>query len=326
MTISDYYIEPASWAHDRIDIKLVRTKVFIIEQQVPEHEEWDQDDETATHFLARDHKSRPIGTARLTTDGRIGRMAVSSRWRGRGVGAALLRSCIEQAIVRRMTPLRLAAQDYALPFYAKQGFVPEGELFDDVGIPHRWMRLDVSDQIQSSLHPARMEFPESIPEGSRSGIYEARSLSEYRDGLIECLNNAHRRILIKTQDLDPLAMNTDDVVSAIRRVATTATRPDIRILIHDSKQAVMNGHRLIQLARRLQSVILCRMPSPEHQSDTRAWVLIDDHTEIFRNFSDRYDASFRINQRQEVRQRIREFEQIWQIAHPAPDLQRLDLG
>lgn len=326
MTISDFYVEPASWRHDLADIKLVRTCVFIIEQQVPEDQEWDQDDETAAHFLARDAEGHPIGTARLTRDGRIGRMAVLDRWRGQGVGEALLRSSIELAVEHRLCIVRLAAQEYAQAFYARQGFEPEGDLFDDVGIPHRWMTLDLSDRIQAVLHPARMVFPESVPASARSGIFETSSLSEFRDGLIECLTDAHRRILIKTQHLDPLAMNDDAIIEAIRRVATTATRPDIRILIHDSKPAVLDGHRLILLAQRLTSVIQCRNPGREHQHDPRAWVLIDDHSEIFREFGDRYSASFRINQRNMVRQRLREFEQIWQQAEPDPDLQRLDLG
>ena len=91
MIEQDFYIEPATWAFDREAIESIRTEIFILEQQVPEDEEFDRDDPEARHYLARDQENGIIGTARLTNDGRIGRMAVQKSWRGLGVGDALLR-------------------------------------------------------------------------------------------------------------------------------------------------------------------------------------------------------------------------------------------
>ena len=48
-------------------------------------------------MLARDDTGRPLGCARLNADHKIERMAVREPWRGRGVGAALLRELIARA-------------------------------------------------------------------------------------------------------------------------------------------------------------------------------------------------------------------------------------
>ena len=92
-----YFIEPAVWSVDADALKAVRTAVFILEQQIPERDEWDADDEAADHVLARSRDGVPIGTGRLLADGRIGRMAVVKEWRGEGVGAAMLRHLMERA-------------------------------------------------------------------------------------------------------------------------------------------------------------------------------------------------------------------------------------
>jgi predicted GNAT family N-acyltransferase len=73
----------------------VREAVFMGEQGVPAELEWDGRDAVALHALAEDASGSSIGTARLLKDGHIGRMAVMSHWRGRGVGSAMLDRLVE---------------------------------------------------------------------------------------------------------------------------------------------------------------------------------------------------------------------------------------
>lgn len=132
-----------AWSQAWADLRAVRSAVFIVEQGVPEHEEWDEFDALSLHVLARDAAQRPIGTGRLLPDGHLGRMAVLKAWRGRGVGAAILASLIEAARERGLARLILHAQTHALGFYEKFGFRVYGEAFAEVGIAHRAMCLDL---------------------------------------------------------------------------------------------------------------------------------------------------------------------------------------
>jgi len=125
-------------------IKAVREQVFIREQQVPEELEWDEYDAKAIHVVAYDADDQVIGTARLLTDGHIGRMAVLEPWRKNGVGSALLEKLLLLAQQRNLSKVFLHAQTSAIEFYKRHGFTTLGEEFMDAGIPHRYMEKELA--------------------------------------------------------------------------------------------------------------------------------------------------------------------------------------
>jgi len=125
----------------------IRTDVFIREQNVPESEELDAhdtDDPTCVHALI-EAGDVPIATGRIYEarrgEGKIGRMAVLAAHRGQGTGLAVLDVLIKEGRRRRLRTLVLDAQTHAVGFYARRGFVSEGDSFLDCGIPHQTMRL-----------------------------------------------------------------------------------------------------------------------------------------------------------------------------------------
>ena len=128
---------------DRQACSLVRHTVFVIEQQLPEAEEWDEFDGVSSHVLARDSEGSPIGTARLLPDGSIGRVAVMPQWRGKQVGEALMRAAIESARSAGHAETTVHAQLQAVRFYERLGYEVYGAPFDEAGIPHRHMRLNL---------------------------------------------------------------------------------------------------------------------------------------------------------------------------------------
>lgn len=127
------------WGIDRPALQQVRREVFIVEQRIPESEEWDDDDLVSNHALATLNRE-PVGTGRLSPKGKIGRLAVKSSLRGRGIGSAILECLIHEGYRLGPRELYLHAQLQAVPFYERHGFRAEGEVFDEAGIPHVRMR------------------------------------------------------------------------------------------------------------------------------------------------------------------------------------------
>ena len=125
----------------------LRHEVFVIEQDVPIEEEQDELDATATHLLAR-QDGDAIGTARIVFEGdtaKVGRVCVTSQARGTGLGAALIRACVEVAQGRAdIGKVKLGAQTHALGFYEKLGFAAFGPVYLDAGIEHRDMVLELT--------------------------------------------------------------------------------------------------------------------------------------------------------------------------------------
>ena len=120
----------------------IRHKVFIEEQGVPEDLELDEFDPLAMHALAF-QGSECVGTGRLLhiggQNGQIGRMAVLPSFRNNGFGCAILKKLMDHAQVEGIVSLILHSQVTAIPFYEKQGFQIQGDIYDEAGIPHRNM-------------------------------------------------------------------------------------------------------------------------------------------------------------------------------------------
>ena len=136
---SEFLLRLADWTRDGAALRSIRTRVFVVEQGVPEVLEWDDVDPLCAHALARDGDGNPIGCGRLLPDGHIGRMAVLAPWRGRGIGAALLSLLVDLAHEKGHRRAILNAQKDAVPFYARYGFIVTGDEFEEAGIAHRIM-------------------------------------------------------------------------------------------------------------------------------------------------------------------------------------------
>jgi len=121
----------------------VRHAVFVVEQKIPQEIEIDAFDPQVMHALAIDREGHPIGTGRLSAEGRIGRVAVIAAWRGKSVGTELMQGLIDHARSEGMTSVHLHAQTQSLDFYQKLGFEPNGAEFSEAGIPHRNMTLEL---------------------------------------------------------------------------------------------------------------------------------------------------------------------------------------
>jgi len=122
----------------------VRRDVFIDEQRIPKELEWDEHDATAVHAVARNRLGQAVATGRLVTEapgvGRIGRMAVHRTLRSGGHGAAVLRALEAAAAARGDREVTLHAQRSAEAFYARLGYLPYGDPFEEAGIAHIEMR------------------------------------------------------------------------------------------------------------------------------------------------------------------------------------------
>ncbi|MBV8359192.1 MAG: GNAT family N-acetyltransferase [Deltaproteobacteria bacterium] len=119
----------------------IRRTIFIEEQHVPEEIEMDADDAHAFHALALDG-NKPVGCGRMVAhDGyvKIGRMAVLRERRGEGIGRKILIFLMDHAKQQGFGRAVLHAQLTAEGFYLKNGYIPEGEVFEEAGIMHRRM-------------------------------------------------------------------------------------------------------------------------------------------------------------------------------------------
>lgn len=124
----------------------IRELVFVLEQKVNKADEYDQFEESSTHFIAK-LEGKPVGTARwrFTDKGiKLERFAVLKEARGKGIGKALVKAVLEDILKEKDSEGKvkyLHAQLDAIPLYEKFGFQKVGAMFEECKIQHFKMEL-----------------------------------------------------------------------------------------------------------------------------------------------------------------------------------------
>lgn len=121
---------------DLYEILRLRGDVFVVEQGVSEENDLDGRDPECVHVTGRDARGRLVASARMLPVASpvvVSRIVVRREDRGRGIGTALLAyvdDCLGPCAATMSAQARL--EDW----YGRRGWTREGDLYDEVGIPH----------------------------------------------------------------------------------------------------------------------------------------------------------------------------------------------
>jgi ElaA protein len=122
-------------------ILVLRTAVFVVEQECPYQEVDGRDTEPGTWhaWLSDDDGVAACLRVLSEPDGhrRIGRVCTAMRARRRGLAGRLVEAALAEL---GAAPAVLDAQSHATDLYARFGFAPVGPEFLEDGIPHVTMR------------------------------------------------------------------------------------------------------------------------------------------------------------------------------------------
>ena len=319
MIPSDFRIEPADYATDLADLRAVRETVFILEQKVPEEEEWDDLDPRCHHVLARDEAGRPIGTGRLTPEHKIGRMAVLRAWRGKGVGSALLVALMDKARSLGWTEVKLNAQVSALDFYARHGFEPYGERFMEAGIEHQAMRRAITPLAGPERYPAR-------PRDASVAPADFDSLSVATEATLTIVRAARREMVLFSRDLDPVLYGQPVVLEAFKEFAIAGRGGVVRILLLDPAAVQGQAHPLLGLAQRMTSVFQFRTPTDDVDLQYPSAFLANDRDGyLFRQLGSRWEGDWSPAHPARNRQLLDHFGRVWERSRPCTEFRALGI-
>jgi len=115
----------------------IRREVFVVEQFVDPELEYDEFEDISTHYLLFEDDV-PVATARwrVTDNGiKLERFATLKNYRNRGIGNKILDQLMND-VIDMQQPIYLNSQVSAVSFYDRNGFVQEGEMFEEANIKH----------------------------------------------------------------------------------------------------------------------------------------------------------------------------------------------
>lgn len=130
---------PDDWSY----IRTIRHQVFQLEQGVDPALDFDDQDEQAQQILAYLDQT-PVGTARIRClepqTAKVERVAVLKPFRSHGIGYQMMQFILQHLTEKQIERVYVNAQMPVKTFYERLGFVPEGAVFEDAGIPHITMK------------------------------------------------------------------------------------------------------------------------------------------------------------------------------------------
>jgi predicted GNAT family N-acyltransferase len=297
----------ARYPADFDKLRAVREPVFVVEQHCPIEEEWDALDAPSAHALVLNERDEPVATGRLTPDHKIGRMAVLAGYRGSGVGALVMERLIAKARELGYPELALSSQVHAIPFYERFGFIADGPEYLDANIPHRMM-----------YRP--------LPAQASTGVIRFDRAASARVTAMDLMRAARHRIGIATHSLDAELFDNEAAVALVRRVAMSGRGARIQILIEDVTPAIQAGHRLVELAQRLSSLVEVRRANRRDDPEFGpAAVLTDAGGWLRRPDPMRYEGEAGLDDRPRCREMWLTFERSWERAQPEAAVRALKL-
>ena len=129
------------------EILKTRTEIFVVEQQCI-CQDMDDKDKDAIHVFCQNQAGRVTGCLRVfwkdEANGvaQIGRVVTLEH--GKGIGGQLLHKGVEIAKNQlKAKKAYLHSQQYAIGYYAKEGFRVVSDVFPEDGIPHVEMELNL---------------------------------------------------------------------------------------------------------------------------------------------------------------------------------------
>ena len=136
---------------------------------------------------------------------------------------------------------------------------------------------------------------------------------------------AKREICFFAPSLDKHLLGNDEAIAAISAFARDSRFSKVRLLVHSSRDAVSQSHRLLPLAQRLSSHITIHECAHEDQDQLHLYLLIDDNATLYCSDPLRYQGYIAKADRAQNLQLRQQFEAMWARSHPDPQSRRLHL-
>lgn len=148
-------------------------------------------------------------------------------------------------------------------------------------------------------------------------------LDALQGAIAELAESARQEVLILSADLQAHLYDQAPFLAAVRRLATSGGRASIRVLVRDVDPAIKNGHRLVELARRLTSFIEIRRLAVQDVNLETCFMLVDRRAFLWQPTSAGRAARLARQARRQGRDLAQLFQEYWDRSESDPNLRRL---
>lgn len=146
-----------------------------------------------------------------------------------------------------------------------------------------------------------------------------------RETALDMIGQGRLSLYILSPDLEGDIFDKQEMHDAISRLARHNSQSKVQILVFDTGPMIRDGHRLVELARRLGSSIEIRKVAEQHQDYDQSFLAVDACGVIRRQPRDNREAEANYSARRMARKLLKDFQEMWDYATRDMALLRLDL-
>ena len=165
----------------------------------------------------------------------------------------------------------------------------------------------------------------SLRLGLSNNLIELQTCDETRHACDLLAGQASQSLHIFTRELDPLLYDRRAFLEEIARYCRQTSIVNVRILLQDPVRPVREGHRLIDLCRRISSKIEIRQPHPDYRNWNEAFLIADSCGFVHRKFADRNEGIANFYDPTGARRLLDFFVEVWERSEQHPEMRRLHL-
>ncbi|WP_428606205.1 acyltransferase [Sedimenticola sp.] len=136
---------------------------------------------------------------------------------------------------------------------------------------------------------------------------------------------AQHQLDLFTYDLDKPLYDQNGFLDALKHLAIASRGICVRVLLQDSERARREGHRLVDLSRRLTSKIEIRRPHPDYIDHPENFIIADRMGYIRRRVAERYEGEAYFYHPIEAKLLTEFFNEVWERSEQDSTLRRLYL-
>ncbi len=168
-----------------------------------------------------------------------------------------------------------------------------------------------------------LQHPDTYRLGDTDVELRVASSEDNRHAALALSRQARHALHIFTRDLDAPVYDQAPFIQSVSTLATRSRNSRIQILAQNTERAIQNGHRLIELGRRLSSFIELRIPHDDYREYNQAFLIADDAGLLRRPITDRYEGTLNFKAPLAAREYLQFFNQVWERSAGDPDLRQL---
>jgi hypothetical protein len=239
-------------------------------------------------------------------------------WRARGVLTMLLQTAADFAVTLHVGALQMYIQAADLPpdyqsdiesALAQQEFSQADAKLWQKALP---LQLPIA-----RVGAARTEI--ARPPATLIG---SKTRAELQAIYLQIAALARFELAIYSRDLDAPILDQAEILDCLRQLSLQKGAR-IRILVQDSGRALRDGHRLLELARRMSSAFEFRSPQAEDLQYSSAFIVNDQNGHVLRDLATRFDSEGNLYDLASAQRQKRYFDEVWERSPVTSEFRRL---